>query len=110
MNITQINIYQYNIALREPIEVAKSTVRLKLKNTDFYRGKFTTRKALEIYERHQAQYAELMPQLNHIKVEMEDFVAKDPYVIGYISDFIGRKLNTDAITPNESWAISGVIK
>ena len=95
---------------REPLEVAKSSIRLRLKNVPYFRGKLTTRKALEIYHNHQEQYGKLMPRLKHIKVQMEDFIAKKPEVIDKISDFIERPLNTTPITLDETWKVSGVIK
>lgn len=101
---------------RDPLQAAKSLVRMKLPRWQFYRKVLTTKKALQIYHYHNNEVAKVMPSVNHIKVKFEDMRDDTNDQRKKIEEFLGfrpmwelidHKLtwdggNRDYMTPNDN--------
>jgi hypothetical protein len=89
---------------RDPLEAAKSMVRLKLPRIKQYRGVLTTKKALKTYELHDKIWEKTLLNLPHIEVHLEHLVL-DPKAEGErISEFIGVPLDTSLVAAKETYA------
>jgi hypothetical protein len=89
---------------RDPLETAKSCIRLKIPRFPNYRGVLTTRRALKTYELHDKIWQETLSNLSHIEVHLEHLVL-DPQAEGErISEFIGVPFDTSLVTEKETYA------
>jgi len=82
---------------RDPLEAAKSFIRLKLRPALAcgFRGHITTLKAKAIYEWHEALLEYVFENTQCIKVDMKKFIAGEE--TKKIEQFLGLELNMDAI-------------
>ena len=88
---------------RDPLEAAKSMVRLKLPRIKQYRGVLTTRKALKTYELHDKIWEKTLNNLSHIQVQLEHLVMDPETEAERISEFIGVPFDTSMVTEKATY-------
>jgi len=89
---------------RDPMETAKSFIRLKIPRFPDYRGVLTTRRALKTYELHDKIWEKTLHNLSHIEVYLEQLVMEPEATAERISKFIGVPFNTSLVTEKETYA------
>ena len=88
---------------RDPLEAAKSMVRLKLPRIKQYRGVLTTKKALKVYELHEAIWEKTLNNLLHIQVQLEHLVMEPETQAERISEFIGVPFDVSLVTEKQTY-------
>jgi len=82
---------------RNPMEAAKSFIRLKIPRIPQYRGVLTTRKALKTFQLHDKMWEELLKDKDHCVVWLEELL-NFPDTVGYfLSEFLGRDFDNSLI-------------
>jgi len=88
---------------RNPLEAAKSFVRLKIPRIPQYRGVLTTRKAMKTYALHDNIWEETLHNLSYIQVDLEQLIMDTKTTAERISEFIGVPFDTSLVTEKATY-------
>ena len=88
---------------RDPLEAAKSFVRLKIPRIPQYRGVLTTKKAMKTYALHDKIWEETLHDLSHIQVDLEQLIMETETTAERISEFIGVPFDTSLVTEKATY-------
>ncbi len=89
---------------RDQLEAAKSMVRLKIPRFPDMRGILTTRAALQTCKCHEKVWGEVLQDLDHCVVWLEDLLHHTATTAKFVSEFIGREFDTSLISVKETYA------
>jgi len=87
---------------RDPLECAKSWVRLKMRYFE-YRGILTVKLAEKIIRQHEELLEKTMAGVNHIVVWHHDLINDSDKTFKIISDFVGKEVNTESFDRGKVW-------
>jgi len=82
---------------RDPIEAAKSFIRLKIPRIPQYRGVLTTTKALKTLKLHDQMWGKILKNKEHHIVWLEDLLNFPKITQELLSQFLGRKFDISMI-------------
>lgn len=115
---TWINNYEcfrnakYIWTRRDPLEAAKSLVRLKVPNRidargivgpTGYRGNLKVKTACKLNKYWDGILAKIMPSVKHIEVWHSDLINNPKETFGMISNFLGKEINTEPFDRGKVW-------
>jgi hypothetical protein len=82
---------------RNPMETAKSYIRLKIPRIPQYRGVLTTKKALKTLRLHEKIWGELLKNKEHCVIRLEELLNFPDSTGHYLSEFLGRDFDTSLV-------------